>query len=407
MSDLDKQIKELIKEVPKTILGNLLREKLIAAGKNPDDSTIEKIVNHIYISNDDTLNIDDGTDEDTHINFTDEDIKELGKRTDVFIKEKLPEILKNTVEEVSKKLFLTLKKNWKYQRTHQEINEFSFTKNLENRWEKSLTSLRMMLTISREIGEEKHEKFARSKSKKNVKKKEVMLRLHGRACQTMSEIERLLSGGYADGALARWRTLHEVYIISNIIFNNGENLSERYLDHEIVEDRKALKFYEASHKLLGYPPPTPSYIKSLEEHYSKTIDKYGIDFKNEYGWASPISNKASPNFSDLEKIAGHETMRSHYKMASYMVHAGVKGIRFKLGLIDDQELILAGASNAGLEEAGQNSILTLGKMTIDLLGVDSKVDDLVKIQLITKLMDEGTSNFIQAARKLKREVRNL
>src|SRR2546427_402558 len=92
----------------------------------------------------------------------------------------------------------------------------------------------------------KTEDLIRSNAKKNRYKNEVIHQLYGRACRTMSEIERLLSGGYADGALARWRTLHEIYIISEIISSGNDDLAERYLAHEIVENRRAHKVYEES-----------------------------------------------------------------------------------------------------------------------------------------------------------------
>jgi len=71
-----------------------------------------------------------------------------------------------------------------------------------------------------------------------------MLRLHIRACQVTNEIIILLENGYADGAMARWRTLHEIATVAAVIAKFGDELAERYVHYQIVESTKALTAYE-------------------------------------------------------------------------------------------------------------------------------------------------------------------
>jgi len=410
MNNLHKIIIDATKDIPIAFLKKMLREKITNAGKIPDEEMINKLVDHIREKNSGTFqwgDSADGPEENISISFSKEDIDELDKKTRNFIKENLPEIIVKTAEDSAKLTLATLNKNWIEQYTNEKIEKYAFEQRLELRWGNAFKKFRMLLTISREIGVEKYEKFIKSNAKKNRYKNEVIHQLYGRACRTMSEIERLLSGGYADGALARWRTLHEIYIISEIISSGNDDLAERYLAHEIVENRRAHKVYEESHKHLSNSSSHAKHAKIIEKEYLEATKKYGQDFKNEYGWASALSNKSSPNFTDLEKLAGQSRMRSHYKLASYMVHASVKGIRLNLGLLRQEEFILTGASNAGLEEAGTNSILTMGKMAMTLFHTRPNFDELIKINIINIMVSQGISEFIKARKKLVAEENSL
>ncbi|WP_224497072.1 DUF5677 domain-containing protein [Bradyrhizobium septentrionale] len=49
--------------------------------------------------------------------------------------------------------------------------------------------------------------------------------LHARSCQITQEIIWLLSGGFADAAMARWRTLREATAVASLIGEHGEDFS--------------------------------------------------------------------------------------------------------------------------------------------------------------------------------------
>jgi hypothetical protein len=75
-----------------------------------------------------------------------------------------------------------------------------------------------------------------------------------RACQVTDEIACLLENGFADGAMARWRTLHEIAMVAAVISQHGEAIAERYLAHQFVESKRAMDKYLACYKQLGYGP---------------------------------------------------------------------------------------------------------------------------------------------------------
>src|SRR5260370_454579 len=82
-------------------------------------------------------------------------------------------------------------------------------------------------------------------------------------------------------------------------------------------------------------------------------------------------------------------------------------IRLNLGLLRQEEFILTGASNAGLEEAGTNSILTMGKMAMTLFHTRPNFDELIKINIINIMVSQGISEFIKARKKLIAEENSL
>ena len=57
-------------------------------------------------------------------------------------------------------------------------------------------------------------------------------------------------------------------------------------------------------------------------------------------------------------------MRSHYQMGNDNVHAGIKSMYVRLGLVGNYDGLLAGRSNGGLMEPGQNTAHTLTQISM-------------------------------------------
>lgn len=133
--------------------------------------------------------------------------------------------------------------------------------------------------------------------------------------------------------------------------------------------------------------------------------RYGAEFARGYGWAAKHLDHKNPTFVELQQAAGRSKMRSHYKLASHNVHAGVKGITFKHGSLNDPRQLIAGASNAGLHEPGQNTAITLAQITIPLMVHRPQLDEIVAMRILMSLQDEAVAAFIKVSRQLKREDR--
>lgn len=140
---------------------------------------------------------------------------------------------------------------------------------------------------------------------------------------------------------------------------SGEELAQRYVAHMAVESKLALKEYDRCHQALGFKPVSKRERQGVEREFATAIKGYGADFGEPNGWACGHLKKKRVTFRDLEDAAQRSSMRPYYKMASYGVHADSKGIFFRLGILGDQSLILAGASDAGFVDSGQNTAITL------------------------------------------------
>jgi hypothetical protein len=260
----------------------------------------------------------------------------------------------------------------------------------------------MLLTIAREWCGEAHAERQETGAHSQSPLKKLMVRLMVRACQVTDEIICLLENGFADGAMARWRTLHEIGVVAAVVSKFGEDIAERYLAHQAVESKRAMSKYLGCYEQLGYGAISERTKKRIDKAYSAAIARYGASFKSDYGWAAHHLKKAHASFADLEAEAGFAKMRAHYQMGNDNVHAGVKSMYVRLGLLSDYDTLLAGRSNAGLMEPAQNAAHTLTQISV-LVCLVPKMDDLVAGNIVEMLRDEIPRSFRQADQRLRKK----
>jgi hypothetical protein len=173
-----------------------------------------------------------------------------------------------------------------------------------------------------------------------------------------------------------------------------------------------MKKYVACYKDLGFRPIGARTIKKIEKRYNAAIAKYGNSFKSYYGWAAHHLKNPHPSFVVLEAEAGYAQMRAHYQMGNDNVHAGVKSMYVRLGLLTHYDGLLAGRSNAGLTDPGQNAAHTLTQIAV-LVCLSPKLDDLVAANVMQMLRDEVPQSFGSADTRLRpkdkafRETRSI
>jgi hypothetical protein len=213
----------------------------------------------------------------------------------------------------------------------------------------------------------------------------------------------LLKSGYADGAHARWRSLHEISVVGSFINTHGNEIAERYLLHDNIESFKVANLIQKYHKALGYTPIPQDEYDSIKAVYEKLIARFGNSYKNDYGWASSALSKDKPTFSDIEENSGLDYQRPYYKLASHNVHANPKGVMFKLGLLPNtQNILLAGPSNTGFTDPAQGTVISLGLLTITLITTKPTIDNLVISNILLKLESEIGEEFL----KVQKEIEN-
>lgn len=295
----------------------------------------------------------------------------------------LLEDLKNRMPEM-------LKERHKYRK--------SFEKRLYNLWKEPLDLLEMFLVISHEAGEAFNKEFRPEAAKNQDFVFEVLVRLHARACLVGNEIVTLLHSGYASGAHARWRTLHEIAVTGFFIKQYGNDVAERYLIHEAIESYKAMIEYQNHSSTIGYPPFTKEEVEKWEKTRNQLCNKYGKSFvKETYGWAANALGKRKPRFSDIESATNLSHHRPFYRMATHAVHANPKGIFFNLGLPEtNKRLLFTGPSDTGLADPGQSTAISLNHINVALLRTRTSFHSLLILNMMNLLVKEIERRFIEA-----------
>ena len=307
---------------------------------------------------------------------------------------KLPNIHEDAIENfkntfsstIYEKLLKTNKKMLKDEIQTRKI----FNQNLQELWKEPLNLLHTIIVMVREIGSNYFNgQFHIDTSFTMDLTEKLLVRINARAIQIAEEILVLLKNGFADGAEARWRTLHELTVVSAFIAKHGNSVAEQYIDHELVEQYKMAKQHNQYNIQLGASKIPLDEIKLLEEKYLKLLDKYGENYKSNYGWASSTLNNKRPTFSAIEASVEFDHYRPYYKSASANIHAGSYSIFSRLGLLHEEEdIVLSGSSHSGLASAGQSTALSLTQITVSMLTYNTTMDSLVACELLKKYSDE-------------------
>lgn len=222
----------------------------------------------------------------------------------------------------------------------------------------------------------------------------AMLLLHVRAYAIASEIEVLMRAGYADGAAARWRTLHEVAVTMSFLSNKGEDAAQRYLAHWPCEHLRGLKLYEEHRKALGDDSTDDEFKAELEAEVEALKEEYGKEFASDFGWAAKALELKKVTFKELEGAVDLTKLRPYYRLASEQVHASSRGVFARQGLIAEgpaDAIPLAGPSNYGFSDTAANTasslLLATASLNLVALTVDTAVYTLILMKWIRPLGD--------------------
>jgi hypothetical protein len=397
---------EALGKIPLKIFVRFLRDKVEAEGATISDEDAESLADQIIKRKRARFRVEGEENRVLNLKITAEEVQAILDEIEAFNRDELPDIVRNIVRDTGKVILCSLDKDWPEQKAYDQMRLDMFRRNLENRWGAAFDILRMMYTISIEIGGEVAARWRRP-TKTQGALRHVLLHLHARACQVTTEIICLMENGFADGAMARWRTLHEIRVVASLVAEHGNDLAVRYLAHEAIEAKRAMDRFITCHEALGYAPLSEREITDVERDYAASLHTYGHNFGSQYGWAALHLKMKKPRFDDLEAAAGQISMRSDYHMASYNVHATTKGIMFRLGLMDgDGITALAGASNAGFLDPAQNTAQALLEVTHLLLVRNGRFDELVEMEILVALRDRLQPALDRANQELERDHRS-
>jgi hypothetical protein len=322
------------------------------------------------------------------------------------INDKMAEIVERVIPKIaadaSASVLGTLKKDFKEYQTYTRKQLRAFNGRIERIWGNPLDLLEMLYDVCTEAGDIFNHRFRPAAARKKSFVFDVVTRLHARACQIAAEIILLLRNGYADGAHARWRTLHEITVMAYFVAKHGNDIAERYICHTAIESYKAALKYQEHTEAVGLTKLSEEEVLEIKKTYQYLVHKYGTNYKHPYGWASSVLRRDNPTIADIEADVGLAFMRPYYKMASYNVHANPQGIFFKLGLIpENANILLTGPSSLGFADPGRGAAASLVQITTNLLTtIEPNFDRVVLLRILLSLQKEIVEAFYQADLRL-------
>lgn len=233
---------------------------------------------------------------------------------------------------------------------------------------------------------------------------------HGRACQISREISVLLKNGYGDGADARWRSLHEIYVFSLFIQKHGHESATAYFDHLPIEEYNIQNEF-VIHADQLYEKVDPAYFEILKNRRDELSATYGEVFCSDWGWAARFLKTERPSYAKIERDVGMNHMKPYHKIASNNIHANPGGTIRRLGssTYAQNKLLLVGGSNWGMEGPGQKAALTLYQITDNFILHSPTSREMLKLDIafaleckgmvnaLHSLMEETTHSFIDVA----------
>lgn len=198
----------------------------------------------------------------------------------------VPEIFSSTLSELDKSQASMLKLVRRDQAAFEARNM--------RRWQRSFALAETVAKLAEEIGENFNQHHRPAAAAENDLVFEAVVRLHSRSLLIGREALHLCRGGYADGALSRWRSLHECRVIALLIAAHGQELALRYFASFECASLKAAKELNRVVGLPGYDRGfSAEEVEAMERRVGEICEDLGPEMRNDYGWASGVIGKVT------------------------------------------------------------------------------------------------------------------
>ena len=194
----------------------------------------------------------------------------------------------------------------------------------------------------------------------------VLRRLHARGLVVASEVRWLLAAGYASGAMARWRTLHEIHVIAAYLATQPESTTTAYVRHYHARLARVADDYAQQQDIIAPGNPLDPAIIDLHRSTRDALrGEYGKDYLDTFGWAASTLRINKPRLADLERATDLEHWRPWVNLANQSIHAGYQATEFDIGWPDDtaMQVVMVGPSDAGLADPFGCSAHSLVELT--------------------------------------------
>ncbi len=249
----------------------------------------------------------------------------------------------NHLEDIKKRLYEISMKH--------RLRDNVFQAHQDQKWGKCFAASEVMYELSIEIANDYTTYVAEEISKIEQKEYQytyaTFVHIHGRVCQIYLEILCLIKNGFADGALARFRTMYELCYIADFIKTAGEETALAYLQQSNTDNQKCSWAKNApcfAHKSKNFKPTLLAIRKSC-------------DFT--------------------------EKWEKQHKAGCFVNHASPQGTLKRLANIDGMNMIPVGKSDYGITDPAVNSAIILAIVTAMFVAIFPNTETLAKSTMLT------------------------
>jgi len=399
-------VTEKMLEAAERAVVDIIVRKLRAQGVTVSKSTRDGIARAVHTRKFSGIRVPDAAVADrsqTKVSITKTDLRVLN-RIESRVGKSLPRIVEAETTRLAPRVLKDLSRQWPHQAKSEQKELAFFGRHQWRRWRRGLSNLAMMLTITRELGGQ----LADQVSGEPDRLPHVLIRLHARACTVADEVLTLLEAGFADAAMARWRTLHEIAVTSLFLQERGETAAEKLIAHEAIDVLKAARLHQRHARRLGLNRFHRRDVDRLKRIVKKQTATYGPGFKSSYGWAATGPNDHVRGFEDVEKRTSLSHWRPSYKSASHQVHATPNAM-FEWIKIYGRRGFLGGRSMLGVADPGQRTAISLNQVTaaVATCGRPSPTfDTVLTLKILSAACSETINGFTDAHRQQQRVLEN-
>ena len=198
----------------------------------------------------------------------------------------------------------------------------------------------------------------------------VLAHLQPKALLIANEILWLLEGGYADAALSRWRTLHEVTITAMFIAKHDPLTARDYQYQEIFTSRRNARNLSLHSHRAGIQGFSEDELNEMDQACDLVEGIIGRTLAGDFDWAAVALKRSDSrvNFAAIEKDVGMDHWGPRYRWACQHTHAGFWGPHKLLGMSEAKNpMFLVGPSNSGFVDPLHMTAISLHQITATFL----------------------------------------
>lgn len=272
------------------------------------------------------------------------------------------------------------------------------------RWKSGFDLFRMFHIVSTELGSGFNGRERPAAAARGDYVFEAVVNLHARGLRVTGEVLALMLAGFPDGALSRWRTVHEMAVTAAFIGKHGHDVAERFIAHREVQAAKAVIQYDEYHLRANLSSIDPADLAAAVARKEAWVARFGKMIGKDYGWAYPIIDSERISLFDLEKDLGLDHWRPRYRWASDDIHGAFRPMGVGLGVAEATDpVLLVGRSNSGMTDPAHMTAISMTLLN-HCLPRELRTHDESVILLALRLLSDEIGQVFLAIEKTPRSA---